>query len=110
MHDLQTEKTQESIVLKDSKDYHNDCGKWIQYKDTPQTIQFRQDMGRINDALASADIGCLPSPDTGEIFDTTERYLRRYFNNGSFELGGRVFGGFWQAMSKRDRKGMLINR
>jgi len=109
LNDFQTEKTQESIVLKDSKEYHNDSGKWIQYKDTPQTNQYRQAMRRINDALIEADIRSLPSEDTGEIFDTTDRYLRRYFNNGSFELGGRVFGGFWQAMSKQDRKRILIN-
>jgi hypothetical protein len=106
--DFGIEKTQESIVLKDTKEYHSDSGKWLQYNDTPQTNQYREDMRRINDALITADIRCLPSGDTGEVFDTTDRYLRRYFNNRSFELGGRVFGGFWQAMSKRDRKGILI--
>jgi hypothetical protein len=109
LNDFQTENTHESIVLKDTKEYHSDSGKWLQYNDTPQTNRYREDMGRINDALIDADIRCLPSEDTGEVFDTTDRYLRRYFNNRSFELGGRAFGGFWQAMSKRDRKGILID-
>jgi hypothetical protein len=108
LNDFQAEKTQESIVLKDTKEYHSDSGKWLQYNDTPQTNRYREDMRRINDALIDANIRCLPSEDTGEVFDTTDRYLRRYFNNRSFELGGRVFGGFWQSMSKLDRKSILI--
>jgi hypothetical protein len=35
--------------------------------------------------------------------DTSDRTLRRIFNNGSFQQGGRLFGGFWQQMSKQDR-------
>jgi hypothetical protein len=109
LNDFKSENKQESIVLKDSKGHHKDSGKWLQYEDNLQTNQYRKDKTLINDALASASIDCLPSHETGEIFDTSDRYLRRYFNNGSFELGGRVFGGFWQPMSKRDRKGISID-
>jgi hypothetical protein len=36
--------------------------------------------------------------------DIGDRTLRRYFN-GSFEAGGRLFGGFWQPLGKKVRLG-----
>jgi hypothetical protein len=61
-------------------------------------------MQRINRWLAEADIvfeGMVGSRD--RVVNNTDRLLRRYFNNGSFEEGGRLFGGFWMQMKKRDR-------
>ncbi|MCW3574034.1 hypothetical protein K6Y53_38700, partial [Burkholderia cenocepacia] len=31
------------------------------------------------------------------------------FNAGSFELGGRLYGGFWQRMNKAERKDLRID-
>ena len=41
--------------------------------------------------------------------DLSERRLRRYFSRGSFESGGRLFGGFWQELKKAQRKNIIID-
>jgi hypothetical protein len=42
--------------------------------------------------------------------DLSERRLRRVFTRGSFESGGRLFGGFWQPLRKPERQsGVRIN-
>ncbi|GGE92593.1 hypothetical protein CR103_21300 [Massilia psychrophila] len=106
--DFTLDNSQETIVLKDTKADHNDAGSWLQYDDTDQTHKYRSDMAFINDALAEADIQYRPCPTDGQVVDTADRHLRRYFNNGSFQKGGRLFGGFWLNMSKMNRRGILI--
>ena len=41
--------------------------------------------------------------------DLSECRLRRYFTRGSFESGGRLFGGFWQELKKTQRKNIIID-
>jgi hypothetical protein len=42
--------------------------------------------------------------------DTNARQLRRYFSRGSFQSGGRLFGGFWQNLGRQSRlRGLRIN-
>ena len=53
-------------------------------------------MRKINEWLTSADIHVLPEFAALHKLDDSNRILRRHFNNNSFELGGRLFGGFWQ--------------
>ena len=106
--DFKLDKIQETIILKGAKEDHNDSGAWLQYTDTNQTNTYRADLGFINESLADADIDYLPCAKDGQMVDATDRRLRRYFNNGSFEQGGRLFGGFWQGMSKRERQGIVI--
>ncbi len=44
-----------------------------------------------------------------KIVDSNDRRLRRIFNNGSFEEGRRLFGGFWQPLKKTERaEGLII--
>lgn len=108
--DFGLDKTEEIIVLKSSKEDHFDKGAWSQYLDTAQTRALRDDLGRINEWLQEADIDFLPLDGMEKTVDATNRRLRRYFNNGSFEQGGRFFGGFWQNLSKRQRRdGILID-
>ena len=96
--------------LKASKEDHFDKGKWLQYADTPQTKSFRDELGRINDWLQAADIEFLPVDGMEKTVDVNDRKLHRTFNNSSFEQGGRLFGGFWQNLSKRQRRdGILLN-
>lgn len=106
--DFKLDNSQECIVLKDSKEDYNDSGSWLQYKDTEQTKKYRADMEFINAALAEADIQYLASNPDEQIVDITDRRLRRYFNNASFEQGGRLFNGFWLNMSQLKRRGILI--
>ncbi|WP_288379993.1 hypothetical protein [uncultured Massilia sp.] len=109
LNDFGTDKTQEVIILKDAKEDHWDLGKWLQYEDTNQTISYRNELSRINDWLDQADIEYVPYHETTQSVDTTNRKLRRYFNNGCFEQGGRLFGGFWQHMTRASRLGIVID-
>lgn len=109
LNDFKLSKTQEIIVLKDTKEDHWDTGEWLQYEDTRQTEAYRSELQRINDWLERADIEYIPHDDTVATVDTTDLRLRRYFNNNCFEHGGRLFGGFWQHMSRQARKNIVID-
>lgn len=69
-----------------------------EYNDTEQTHRLRAQMQDINAYLAQADITC-----DHPIVNPQDRYLRRIFNNGSFDQGGRLYGGFWQRMTSEER-------
>jgi hypothetical protein len=56
---------------------------------------------RINKALREANLDYLGDR---EGIDERDTYVRRYFSNGSFGSGGRLFGGFWlNGLKKQDR-------
>lgn len=110
MADFAVEKTEEIIILKASKEGHWDKGQWLQYEDTAQTTAYRDELSRINAWLDQADIEYYPWDAKEKPVDASDRRLRRYFNNGSFEQGGRLFGGFWQYLSKEKRSyGIVID-
>ena len=74
-------------------------GNLLDYEDTPQTIAWRAQLKAINEHLKTADVrleGAIGA-------DVWDRRLRRVFNNGRFDEGGRLYGGFWQPMSKQER-------
>lgn len=107
--DLWQDVNQETIILKKVKDGHWDSGEWLDYENDTATNKYRHEMHRINDWLSNADIGCEPL-ESGKLADKLDRMLRRTFNRGSFESGGRLFGGFWQGLKKIDRAScMTIN-
>jgi len=64
---------------------------------------FRSELLRLNDWLARADIVCDGHDEHGRPRDTGDRWLRRIFNNGRLDEGGRLYGGFWQSMGKDAR-------
>src|SRR5439155_2023960 len=80
-----------------------DKGDCIDYDDTDATSRLRTEMREVNSWLADADIECDAEADDGTPVDVCDRLLRRYFNNGCFKDGGRLFGGFWQPMKKEAR-------
>jgi hypothetical protein len=102
----------ELICLKDGDK------KLVDYEDTDATIAMREQLEQYNDHLANADIrldmdanvvkrGLSHSP-----VDLTCKSYRRVFNRGSFELGGRLYGPWWQNISRRKynmRKRITIN-
>jgi hypothetical protein len=102
--DFRVEHGAETIILKAPKQDHLDKGKLLQYHDDHQTIAFREDVGRINRWLEEADLSFESVPGMERAVDPSDRRLRRIFNNGSFQEGGRLFGGFWQELSKRQRR------
>jgi hypothetical protein len=90
----------------------------IEYEDDEQTIKWRQDLYAYNNLLRSTHIGILNFPKDGiETRSKTRRikinkhnkFVRRVFNNGSWEDGGRFYGGWWQGIPSELRDNILIN-
>lgn len=97
----------ETIILKRLKDRtdHWDKGSLQEYDDTDETNRYRAEMEIINQWIAQSrlDFNRLGFFETSRDIDTGKRQLRRIFTKGSFRTGGRLFGGFWQDLSKQAR-------
>jgi hypothetical protein len=89
------------IVLKDHK--VKGKAKALSVPPGEPADTYRAEMEIINAALAHAEIACDDVDKQGNERDAGDRWLRRIFNNGSLEQGGRLYGGFWQAMSTENR-------
>ncbi len=103
----------ETIVLKSLKTHGDYFVKGtcsiMDYEDTPETITMREQMSEINEWLLQANIE-FDEMLCGTWVDVTKKQLYRVFNNGTFEDGGRLYGGFWQYLTKHQRaKGLSIN-
>ncbi|UEP39979.1 hypothetical protein [Burkholderia sp. B21-005] len=105
--DFDRREGEEVIVLKDAREDHWDDPERLEYDDTEETRRYREQVREINGWVRSADIKLVSS--SWSDVDLEDRHLKRYFNSGSFELGGRLFGGFWQRMNKNERKDLLID-
>jgi len=115
----------ETIILRDEKK------KEQLYEDTDETNRMRDNLRIINELLDKTLINInLSDQDfhklshrmiTGEIdsgieheeprgaIDFNRRWLYRIFNNGSFDQGGRFYGGWWQGIPREIRKFIRIN-
>lgn len=102
--DFGRDDTEEVIILKASKTAG--VSSWIQYIDDDATCGLRHQVQTINGWLSSADIEL-----AGDVLGVSahDRKMTRSFNNGTFAHGGRLSGGFWQKMTKRQRKGIRID-
>lgn len=84
----------------------------IDYEDTEETIRLRDEMTRLNKFLNAAKFDFVD--DGGPPVLTTHRDLVRYFklNHGEetprFDLGGRLFNGWWQGLSSDRRSNIRI--
>jgi len=86
----------------------------IGYRDTDETHGLRQQMERVNEWLADADIKFI---DDGEkpLVNPNQRRLRRHFlllpdqEAPRFDQGGRLFGGFWEPLKKHRRRHIRID-
>ena len=103
LDDLAHNLDQEVVLLREKKKRSDQSGELLEYKDTIETDRMRSELCQINDSFASMDVECCDDE-----VDTSQRVLRRVFNNGSFEEGGRLYGGFWQNMKKEDREDCLL--
>ena len=102
--DIGKRASEEIIILKAMKLGFWDDGVYLEYPDTEQTLKMREELADVNLWLSQADI----SIDHGGLLvqrpmQIQDRRLRRIFTRGSFESGGRLFGGFWQSMRKDER-------
>jgi hypothetical protein len=114
----------EVIILR-AKKVHGQSGEPIDYKDTPFARRARKSLERINKYIAGHHINLDitddqerellhqlrrrddPAKDT--YVDFTKTRMRRIFNNGSFEEGGRFYGAWWQQIPGDYRVHITIN-
>lgn len=102
------EQEPEVLILKESKD-KDDKAALVNYRDVPNTRKLRNQVKRLNDYLLDADIqianarASVQLDSDGEVIATHRRMLRRTFNNESWRQGGRLSGGFWMTMPRKDR-------
>jgi hypothetical protein len=90
LDDFRQDRPGDEIILRGPKPEDGGPAPEVRYVDTAQTRQMRAEMQAINAHLAQADIVV-----TDGGIDSGRRRLRRIFSNGSFESGGRLYGGFW---------------
>ena len=109
----------ECIVLRAKKLTGQKKGDDVEYDDTEFTLQTRANLERINTFLSQHHIDLKLTDDMQaaleqrveerdeygkpQYLDLNDKQLRRIFNNSSFELGGRFYGGFWQRIPKESR-------
>ena len=104
LDDLGRQRGGETIILKRGKEWHGDDKERIDYPDTPDTLRMRAEMETINRVLAEADTSVEDTCRYDKPVDANDRHMRRIFNNGVFDQGGRLYGGFWQSMNDEERK------
>lgn len=80
----------------------------LDYVDTPETGSLRREMEEINTFLATQRIELQGQPHAG--FRLTRRFLLRDIGDPqTFNLHGRLYGGFWESLPKRLRADLRIN-
>jgi hypothetical protein len=86
----------------------------VDYADTPLTLRYREEVACINAHLTAADLAMFTGADQPSA-STVNRRLRRYFSQPlgeaapRFDLGGRLFGGWWQNLPSDDRRLIRID-
>lgn len=100
------EQDPEILILKKSKGEKADL---VDYADSQKTRRLRNQVKQINKHLLDADIklsnarASFRLGEDGEVIATYRRTLRRTFNNKSWHQGGRLSGGFWMTMPRKNR-------
>ena len=103
----------EVLILKRSKGSEAGTANTVSYRDTRRTRALRKEIQQINRCLRAAPIKiagdgeAIGGDDDGNPIDRTRCTVRRIFNNGSWEQGGRLFDGFWETMPRADRFRLL---
>ncbi len=125
MESIEIARNQECIELR-TKKYENAFGvnskaKPIAYIDTDVTDEMRTVVKAYNELLNANRIDVSIYPDqrygqmlpNGQVIDIPivqgQHFVRRIFSRGSFDFGGRFYGGFWQQIPKEDRPYIRIN-
>jgi hypothetical protein len=108
------------LILMGRKDRETGKAERINYADTGPTRRLRKQVKRINAYLSEAPLTIVmdeegdppmahvpPGPEvrwrSPLPVDFTQRTVWRTFNNGSWQEGGRLYGGFWETMHRPDR-------
>ena len=113
VHSFRREGGETIVVHRVDRDFATDSRTTtrIEYVDDAQTKRFRAELQRINFALASARLDYERAD--GPPMETRKRQLRRIFNTPDdhprFDLGGRVYGGWWQNIEREHRPKIRID-
>ena len=101
--DMGPASEEEVLVLRAPKRHSDSIAEFQEYEEDDATLTLRQQMTDINAWLDTADITCnLPQ------VEPSQRRLRRIFNYSDFAQGGRLYSGFWQAMSSDERQEHIL--
>lgn len=91
------------IILRDSE------GNDLEFQSSDEILQMERNLHAINSLLSRSHIDLhWPDQDFPAV-DLRRKLLHRVFNNGSFEEGGRFYGGWWQDVKREYRKHITIN-
>lgn len=104
------------VILKEGKDEHGNAAA-IAYRETAQSKKFANQVRSINRFLREADIEVAGQDNSGlslgkdgQITAPYRRSLRRIFNNGTWQHGGRLAGAaFWLSMERAERQRIRID-
>lgn len=126
--DIHAHDDEECIVLKQTEvkdDESAKTSKSIDYEDTPQTVAMRERLTAYNKLLRQnhIDIYSLAKPvikreikkgsRKGQLNTVAigqhNKFVRRIFSRGSWELHGRFYGGWWQQIGSDHRSHIFIN-
>ena len=116
----------EMLVLKAGNNMEVfDKGEKLEYTDTPETLAMRELLKRYNALLRRShiDICSLEKPHVERVSTTGKKagellriyidnrnvFVKRVFNNNSWEHGGRFYGGWWQFIERDLRHDIMIN-
>ena len=108
--------SQPTLILK------NQDKNAIEYDDTDETLAMKSNLELINSTLERHSIllhvsdaeykemcaRMAAKSHTGRV-DFTRKYVRRVFNNSSWEQGGRFYGGWWQQIPREYRQHIRLN-
>ena len=117
---------EETIILKQPKDKHGKAKLDHYTEETADTRRWRENLAQINNVLHSSCVDLrltdqqwddlnarlIATKDEHkrkEPLDTSRVRLRRIFNDSSWELGGRFYGGWWQNVFREYRSDIWIN-
>lgn len=119
--DISYPLNRETVVLRD-RDPDDRRSRDIEYEDTEETRRMSAMLAQYNALLRATfiDIPTLEQPgidyhEDGQparvivSHNHRAKFVRRIFNRGSFECGGRFFGGWWQRCPKEWRSKIFIN-
>jgi len=90
----------------------------LDYRDTDETRKMRKGLCRYNNLLRRTFVDIPEFPREGVLsssrsrmvkINRTNKFVRRVFNNGSWEDGGRFYGPWWQNVPKLWREKIRIN-
>ncbi|WP_439407954.1 hypothetical protein ACNJX9_04540 [Bradyrhizobium sp. DASA03076] len=105
---IRREPDAQPIILKGRKD-KNGNAPLLDYRETKRTSAWHREIDRINKWLVTTNIELLADDcpleidEEGQVVAFFRRSLRRTFNNANWQHGGRLSGGFWMSMKRKDR-------